>query len=36
VGTFGMGPDFTIDGTIITGDRTLFDLFPAKNGPGTA
>ncbi len=35
VGTFAMGPDFTIDGTIITSDRTFFDLFPAKNGPGT-
>lgn len=35
VGTFAMGPDFTIDGTILTSDRTFFDLFPDKNGPDT-
>jgi putative ABC transport system permease protein len=34
VGTFALGPDFTIDGTVVTSDRTFFDLFPAKNGPG--
>jgi putative ABC transport system permease protein len=34
VGTFSLGPDFTIDGTILTSDRTFFDLFPARDGPG--
>jgi putative ABC transport system permease protein len=27
VGTFSLGPDFTTDGTVITGDRTFLTLF---------
>ena len=28
VGTFPLGPDFTNDGTLITSERTFFNLFP--------
>jgi putative ABC transport system permease protein len=34
LGSFAMGPDFTIDGTVITADRTFFDLFPGRRGSG--
>lgn len=36
LGSFALGPDFTIDGTVITNDRTFFDLFPDRRGPGAA
>jgi putative ABC transport system permease protein len=30
VGTFALGPDFVVDGTIITSDRTFFNIFPDR------
>lgn len=32
-GTFPLGPDFVRDGTIITSERTFFNLFPDRLGP---
>jgi putative ABC transport system permease protein len=29
-GTFDLGPDFVVDGTIVTSDRTFFNIFPDR------
>jgi putative ABC transport system permease protein len=36
VGTFSMGPDFRIDGNLITSDRTFFKVFGNPISPGQA
>jgi putative ABC transport system permease protein len=33
-GTFALGPDFASDGTVVTSERTFFNLFPDHLGSG--